>query len=86
MFISIVVGLGIDYGTYFLFRYEEEIFLGRNLREALERTAGRAGPAILLGALTAAATFYVLMLTDFKGIQEFGFIAGLGHHALVAQP
>ena len=76
MFISIVVGLGVDYGTYFLFRYEEEIFLGRNLREALERTAGRAGPAILLGALTAAATFYVLMLTDFKGIKEFGFIAG----------
>jgi uncharacterized protein len=76
MFISIVVGLGVDYGTYFLFRYEEEIFLGRNLREALERTAGRAGPAILLGALTAAATFYVLMLTDFNGIQEFGFIAG----------
>jgi|SoiMethySBSTD1v2_1073268.scaffolds.fasta_scaffold01139_29 uncharacterized protein len=76
MFISIVVGVGIDYGIYFLFRYEEEIFLGRNLREALERTAGRAGPAILLGALTAAATFYVLMLTDFRGIQELGFIAG----------
>jgi hypothetical protein len=76
MFISIVVGLGVDYGTYFLFRYEEEIFLGRNLREALARAAGRAGPAILLGALTAAATFYVLMLTDFKGIREFGFIAG----------
>ena len=76
MFISIVVGLGVDYGTYFLFRYEEEIFLGRNLREALERTAGRAGPAILLGALTAAATFAVLMLTDFRGIREFGFIAG----------
>jgi uncharacterized protein len=76
MFISIVVGVGIDYGIYFLFRYEEEIFLGRNLREALERTAARAGPAILLGALTAAATFYVLMLTDFRGIKEFGFIAG----------
>jgi hopanoid biosynthesis associated RND transporter like protein HpnN len=76
MFISIVVGVGIDYGIYFLFRYEEEIFLGRNLREALERTAARAGPAILLGALTAAASFYVLMLTDFKGIKEFGFIAG----------
>jgi uncharacterized protein len=76
MFISIVVGVGIDYGIYFLFRYEEEIFLGRNLREALERTAARTGPAILLGALTAAASFYVLMLTDFKGIKEFGFIAG----------
>ncbi len=76
MFISIVIGLGIDYGIYFLFRYEEEIFLGRNLREALELTAARTGPGILLGALTAAVTFYVLVLTDFHGIQEFGFISG----------
>ena len=53
MFISIVVGIGIDYGIYFLFRYEEEIFLGRSLREALELTAARTGPGMLLGALTA---------------------------------
>ena len=45
MFISIVIGIGIDYGIYFLFRYEEEIFLGRNLKEALELTAARTGPA-----------------------------------------
>ncbi len=76
MFISIVVGIGIDYGIYYLFRYEEEIFLGRGLREALEFTAGRTGPGMLIGALTAAGTFYVLMLTDFRGIQELGFIAG----------
>ncbi len=76
MFISIVVGIGIDYGIYFLFRYEEEIFLGRNLKEALELTAGRTGPGMLLGALTAGGTFYVLTLTDFQGIRELGFIAG----------
>ena len=77
MFISIVVGIGIDYGIYYLFRYEEEIFLGRNLREALELTAARTGPGMLIGALTAAGTFFVLMLTDFRGIQELGLIAGL---------
>jgi len=76
MFISIVVGIGIDYGIYFLFRYEEEIFLGRNLKEALELTAARTGPGMLLGALTAGGTFYMLMLTDFQGIRELGFIAG----------
>ena len=76
MFISIVVGIGIDYGIYFLFRYEEELFLGRNLKEALEITAARSGPGILLGAVTAAATFYVLMLTDFRGLQELGWISG----------
>ena len=76
MFVSIVVGIGIDYGIYFLFRYEEELFLGRNLKEALEITAARSGPGILLGAVTAAATFYVLMLTDFRGLQELGWISG----------
>jgi len=76
MFISIVVGIGIDYGIYFLFRYEEEMFLGRGLREALERTAVRTGPGMAIGALTAAGTFYVLLMTDFRGIQELGYIAG----------
>jgi hypothetical protein len=77
MFISIVIGIGIDYGIYFLFRYEEEIVLGRQLQEALERTAARTGPGMLSGALTAGGTFFVLMLTDFRGIQELGFIAGI---------
>jgi len=36
----------------------------------------RAGPGVLGGALTAAGTFYVLMATDFPGIQELGFISG----------
>ena len=76
MFISIVIGIGIDYGIYFLFRYEEELFLGRNLNEAIEITAARSGPGMLLGAVTAAGTFYVLWLTDFRGVRELGFIAG----------
>jgi hopanoid biosynthesis associated RND transporter like protein HpnN len=76
MFISIVIGIGIDYGIYFLFRYEEELFLGRNLKEAIEITATRSGPGMLLGALTAGGTFYVLWLTDFRGVRELGFIAG----------
>ncbi len=76
MFISIVIGLGIDYGIYVLFRHDDEVALGRGVAAALDITAARTGPGILLGALTAAATFYVLLLTDFHGVQELGFIAG----------
>ncbi len=76
MFISIVIGLGIDYGIYVLFRYEEERRGGAELTEALDVTAARAGPGIVLGALTAAGTFYVLLVTDFHGVQELGVIAG----------
>jgi hypothetical protein len=76
MFVSIVVGLGTDYGTFFLFRYREERVLGRTFTGALERTAARSGPGILLGALTAAVTFYILMTAGFQGIRDFGFISG----------
>jgi len=77
MFISIVIGVGIDYGIYFLARYREEMLLGRNANEALERTAERSGPGILIAAFTAGGTFLVLLLTDFRGIQELGFVAGI---------
>jgi hopanoid biosynthesis associated RND transporter like protein HpnN len=76
MFISVVIGLATDYGTFFLFRYREERVLGRTYIGALERTAARSGPGILLGALTAAVTFYILMTAEFRGIRDFGFISG----------
>src|SRR5262249_30924168 len=76
MFISIVIGIGIDYGIYVLFRYDEERARRLTAAEALDITAARTGPGIALGALTAAGTFYVLMLTDFHGVQELGFVAG----------
>jgi uncharacterized protein len=77
MFVSLLVGIGIDYGIYVHFRYEEELALGEPPREALAVTARRTGPGIFFGALEAAGTFAVLMLTEFRGIQEFGFIAGI---------
>lgn len=76
MFISIVIGIGIDYGIYYLFRYEEERALGRDLAAALAVAAARSGPGMLLGAVTAAGTFYALVLTDFRGLQELGLIGG----------
>ncbi len=75
MFVSVVIGLGTDYGIYFLFRYREERVLGDALG-ALERTAALSGPGILLGALTAAVTFYLLTIAEFRGIRDFGFISG----------
>jgi hypothetical protein len=77
MFISLVIGIGIDYGIYLLCRYEEEVALGRPPARALERTAEGAGPGMLLGALTASGAFFVLVLTDFQGIREFGVVAGI---------
>src|SRR5260370_33798462 len=60
----------------FSFRHKGGVGRGRIVGDALGRTAAGSGPGILLGALTGAATFYVLMLAKFRGIQEFGFVAG----------
>src|SRR4029453_4898962 len=70
-------GIGMDYGVVVFFRYAEEMALGQPPREALEVTARRTGPGILFAALESAGTFGVLMLTEFRGIEEFGFIAGI---------
>ena len=77
MFISLVIGIGIDYGIYFLYRYQEECARGAPIAQALERTADRTGPGMLLGALTAAGSFFVLVLTDFQGIREFGIVSAI---------
>jgi predicted RND superfamily exporter protein len=50
--------------------------LGQTIVGALERTAARSGPAILLGALTAAVAFYILSIAEFRGIRDFGLISG----------
>ena len=75
MFISMVVAIGTDYGIYFLYRYEEELRLQPTPAAALHRTGERAGPGMLLGAFTATGAFVVLMLTEFQGIREFGFVS-----------
>ncbi|RMH53643.1 MAG: transporter [Bacteroidetes bacterium] len=74
----VLFGLGIDYGIHFYARYTEERGRGRSVAEAAEITFTSTGQAITVGALTTAAGLYVLVVADFKGFSEFGFIAGTG--------
>jgi hopanoid biosynthesis associated RND transporter like protein HpnN len=75
---SILIGLADDRVVYFLIRYEEERDLGKSFQEAISRTFVHAGPGIVAAAVTNALAFYAMMLADFRGIQELGFIAGNG--------
>lgn len=74
----VLFGLGIDYGIHFYARYTEERGAGRSVIDAAEQTFSSTGQAITVGALTTAAALYVLVVADFKGFSEFGFIAGTG--------
>ena len=74
----VLFGLGIDFGIHFYARYTEERSLGRSVADAIETTFISTGQAITIGAFTTAAALYILVLADFKGFSEFGFIAGTG--------
>jgi hypothetical protein len=74
----VLFGLGIDFGIHFYARYTEERGAGQSVAAAVERTFMTTGQAITGVGLTTAAAFFILMLADFKGFSEFGFIAGLG--------
>jgi predicted RND superfamily exporter protein len=77
-FAPILIGLAIDFGIHFITRYEEEIRNRRSAVEAVEKALVFTGQGIVTGALTTAAAFLAMGLTNFKGIQEMGIISGGG--------
>jgi predicted RND superfamily exporter protein len=77
-FAPILIGLAIDFGIHFITRYEEEIRNHRSPVEAVEKTLVFTGQGIVTGALTTAAAFLAMGLTNFRGIQEMGIISGGG--------
>ncbi|MDX1430004.1 MAG: MMPL family transporter, partial [Rhodothermales bacterium] len=74
----VLFGLGIDYGIHFYARYTEERARRHPPIDAVEHTFFSTGQAITVGALTTAAALFVLIVADFRGFSEFGFIAGTG--------
>lgn len=77
-FAPILIGLAIDFGIHFITRYEEETRHGRSPVEAIEKSMVFTGQGIVTGALTTAFAFLAMGLTNFKGVQEMGIIAGGG--------
>jgi hopanoid biosynthesis associated RND transporter like protein HpnN len=77
-FLPILIGLAIDYGVHLITRFEEEMRRGRTVRIALEKAMSYTGLGILTGCLTTAGAFYAMAFTNFRGIQEMGYITGGG--------
>jgi hopanoid biosynthesis associated RND transporter like protein HpnN len=73
-----MIGVGIDYGTYYIGRYLELRRAGHACDAALLETSGSVGPGILTGAITTAVAFFCAALTSFVGVAELGMIAGGG--------
>jgi uncharacterized protein len=78
VFAPMLIGMGIDYGIHFITHYEAERAAGKNVRQALEHTFVGTGGGIITATLTTALAFYALVLGDFLGLRELGFMTGSG--------
>ncbi len=77
-FASILFGMGIDYGIYYIARYLQLRASTESTSEALIQTSGLVGPGILTGAMTSAIAFFAAGFTEFPGVSQLGVIAGGG--------
>ena len=78
VFTTILIGLGIDFGIHILERFKEERQKGNEILPALQKTLQGTGKGNFAGAITTAIAFGAMVLTDFIGIVELGWIAGWG--------
>ncbi|USS41208.1 hydrophobe/amphiphile efflux-3 (HAE3) family transporter [Thermococcus aggregans] len=74
--ISMIVGLGVDYGMHLTHRFLEELEEGNPypIISALEGV----GPGILVGALTTAGGFLALLSGELSAIHDFGKTLAIG--------
>jgi uncharacterized protein len=76
--VTMLMGLGIDFGIHLLFRYDEELARGCSPEEAMDITIAGTGVDTFVGAAATAAAFLALTQADFRGISDFGIIASGG--------
>lgn len=75
---ALLVGLGIDFIIVSYGRFVEERRRGADLDTALARMSGSSGRAVVVGAVTSAATFYAFAVTRFNGLRQMGYLTGTG--------
>ena len=75
---SIVIGNGINFGIIMLARYVEERRLGRSKFRAVDIAMRTTSGATMTAALAAGLSYGSLMLTRFRGFQQFGVIGLIG--------
>lgn len=75
---AIIMGLGVDFAIHLYNRYLDERTSGFSIPDSIEVSIAETGKGTLTGALTTAVAFFSMMLAPFKGLSDFGFMAGSG--------
>lgn len=75
---SLVIGAGIDFGIHVTHRFREEWHHGGvEIDEAMRRTIGNVGKALLAAAVTTAGAFLIIAISQVSYLRRFGGITAL---------
>ncbi len=74
---SIVIGVGIDFGIQFTYRFREEHKRLQSVEEALDVTIRTVGKPIIAGAVSMAGAFAIILFSKMSPIQRFGAITAV---------
>ncbi|HVA35703.1 MAG TPA: MMPL family transporter [Stellaceae bacterium] len=77
-FAVLFVGISVDLGIQFSVRYRDERYRAGDLTEALARAAQGIGRPMAVAALAAGVGFLSFVPTDYSGVSDLGWIAGVG--------
>ena len=75
---GIMMGFGVDYGIHFVFRTRIELGLGKPYELAIRDALVNAGRPAGVSAVVTGGSFLVLLISEFRGFSQFGFLAGCG--------
>ncbi|MBM4377875.1 MAG: MMPL family transporter [Deltaproteobacteria bacterium] len=75
---AVMLGVGIDFGIHFTYRTRLELGQGRPYDEAIRQAIINAGRPAFVSAIVVGGSFFVMMVSSFKGFSHFGWLAGWG--------
>lgn len=75
---AIIFGLGVDIGIHLMTRYIQDRAQGMDLDRVHRDVLTRTGKTCATSVLTTVSSFYILVVNDFRGFSDFGWIAGNG--------
>lgn len=74
---AIILGFGIDFGLHFTFRTRIELGMGKTYDQAIFDALINAGRPALVAAVVTAGSFFVLLVSEFRGFSQFGLLSGV---------
>ena len=77
-FCSILVGLGVDFGMLLYGSYQTQRHAGQDHEAAVAGAIRQLGKGIMFGAMTTAAGFLALVLSDCTGFSQLGVLIAIG--------